>query len=234
MRSWFVPVWLCVFPVLISVSGVANNIAAVLTPPKDSEKLALPFSQGMLDNNKRFETLGYQKGQKVADFTLYGADGSRFVLSEALKKGKPIMLVSGSYTCDIARYNLPNIQKLKTQYGDKLAIYLVYTREAHPSDAPSPYSPRQEIWIPRLNLKDQVKANQPKTYGERKALAVKWQEQYKIQVPVLLDTPDNKFWLNFGQAPNFAYLIEPQGKVSFKQSWLKLEGLENAIADLIK
>ena len=232
-RQVYLLLWLMAVQVLVSC-GTTQSMTSSSGPPQDADKLSLPFSEGIQDNNKRFETLGFQKGQKVSDFKLYSADGSSFVLSEALKKGKPIMLVSGSYTCDVARYNLANIQKLKQQYGDKLEILLVYTREAHPSDMPSPYSPKQEIWIPRLNLKDKVKANQPKTYGENKLLAVKWAQEYNIEVPVLIDTPDNKFWLQFGQAPNSAYLIEPQGSVYFKQSWFAMEELEKAISQLVQ
>ena len=234
MRSWCIYKLLLVLPILIFFSCVSNkNLTSSSVPPSDTEKLALPFSEGIQDHNKRFETLGYQKGQKISDFKLYSADGSSFSLTEVLKKGNPVMLVSGSYTCDVARYNLPNIQKLKQQYGDKLKIFLVYTREAHPSDMPSPYSEKHEIWIPKLNLKDHIKANQPITYGDRKLLALKWQQEYNIEVPILIDNPDNKFWLDFGQAPNFAYLIEPHGSVYYKQSWFKMEGLEKAVSELI-
>ena len=218
----------------LAVAGCsANETGAFNNLPKDDEEVSMPVSEGIQDNNKRFETLGYQIDDKVPDFTLYSSQGDKFTLSEALKSGKPIMLISGSYTCDVSRSNLPGIDSIIQQYRDKINVRMVYTLDAHPSDTISPYSPKHEIWIPNINLKDQVEATQPKTYGEREALAVKWQQRYNIAVPVLIDTPANQFWLNYGQAPNMVYLIDPNGTVNYKQVWFNKNNLEKAIIKLI-
>lgn len=70
---------------------------------------------------------------------------------------------------------------------------------------------QKKIWIVPDNVRDSVEASQPLTYGQRVALALLWQHCYAIQVPILVDSPDNLFWKAFGQAPNMAYLIQPNG-----------------------
>lgn len=234
MRGFRILSRVFLLPVLVLFScsaGKTPNQASAVT--KETEKVSLPMSEGIEEDNKRFESLGYQKGEKVPDITLFSSNGDKFILSETLKTGKPLMLISGSYTCDVSRSNLPNVDALTKKYGDKLNIYLVYTIDAHPSDVVSPYSPKNEIWVPRTNIRDKVKADQPKTYGERKALAAKWQQQYSIAAPVLVDSPANQFWLNYGQAPNMVYLLEPSGVVYYKQVWFKKDGLDKAISELI-
>jgi hypothetical protein len=78
-----------------------------------------------------------------------------------------------------------------------------------------------------------IEAVQPKTFGERKALAQKWIKELKITVPVLLDNPVNQFWNYFGQAPNMAYLIKPNGMVVEKEIWLEMNKFERAVQQLI-
>ncbi|QMW00174.1 hypothetical protein [Spirosoma foliorum] len=165
---------------------------------------------------------------------MYSPEGKKFTLSEVLAIKKPLLLISGSYTCDISRHNIADINALAGKYKDKVSIYMVYTIDAHPSDVASPYSKNNKIEIAPANVREHVEAQQPKTYGERKSLAKKWQQQNYILAPVLVDNPTNDFWLSFGQAPNMAYLIDPNGTVYFKQAWLKYVALDNTIKDWLR
>ena len=197
--------------------------------PSDAAKIDLPVSEGIKDNFTNFVKLGYQKGEKVNDFTLYSLDGTKYSLSEILTSNKPLLLISGSYTCDISRRNMPDINLLTARYKGKINTYIVYTIDAHPSDVASPYSTNNRVDIASANTRDHIEAQQAKTYGERKVLAKKWQQQNAITVPVLVDTPANDFWLAFGQAPNMAYLINPDGTVYYKQAWFKFSDLDDSI-----
>ena len=217
--------------ILTSCRTTYNSHNSTTRPPSDADKINMAVSDGIKSNFKDFEKLGYQKGDKIPNLTLYSLDGSKFTLSEALANGKPVLLITGSYTCDISRHNIPDINALAGKYKDKLSIYLVYTIDAHPSDVPSPYSKNNKVEIAQANVREHIEASQPKTYGERKTLAKKWQQQNYISAPVLVDNPTNDFWLSFGQAPNMAYLIEPGGSVYYKQAWLKYVSLDNSIKD---
>ena len=203
-------------------------------PPNDGDKIKLSFSEGINNNYKDFEKLGYQPRTKIPDFTLFSPDGVKFRLAEVLAKGKPVVLITGSYTCDISRHNIGDINTITARYKDKLSTYVVYTIEAHPSDVASPYSKNNRIDLAQANIREHIDAQQAKTYSERKAIAKKWQQQNSILAPVLVDNPTNDFWLAFGQAPNMAYLIEPDGTVYYKQAWFKYVSLDNAIKDLLQ
>ncbi|HEY9044610.1 MAG TPA: hypothetical protein VIN08_01880, partial [Ohtaekwangia sp.] len=79
------------------------------------------------------------------------------------------------------------------------------------------------------NIRDSVEARQPRTYAERVALSQQWKKRYDIASTVLVDDPENFFWSNFGQAPNMAYIIEPDCTVYYKQSWFNNEKFEEQI-----
>ncbi len=200
-------------------------------PPEDSSVIALPVSEGIYGN---WESLGVLKGEKAPDFTLYSQEGRPFHLYEELKKGKPIVLINGSYTCDVSRANLPAIQSITERYKEDLDFYMIYTIEPHPSDSPSPYSENGETWISKNNIRDSVEAGQPKTYADRVELSLQWKTEYHIDSPVLVDSPDNTYWENFGQAPNMTYIIDPDGTVYYKQAWFRKEELQEHIQSKVE
>jgi hypothetical protein len=216
-----------VITVLLAVLSIWS--CSIPPVPLSNAPTSFSHSQGI---DGSWDSLGYKKGQHVPNFILYTADGIPFRLDHELEKGKPIVLINGSYTCDVSRANLPAIKAITNKYKDTLNIVVVYTIEAHPADTASPYSYEKE-WQAPDNIRDSISANQPNTYGERVALAQQWQEENQIIVPILIDSPDNVYWHFFGQAPNMAYLIEPGGTVYYKQSWFREEELEEQIQVLL-
>ncbi|AKD54710.1 deiodinase-like protein [Spirosoma radiotolerans] len=203
-----------------------NNQKQSLT---DGAKVDLPLSAGINNNYRDFNKIGYQKGDKIKNVTLLSIDGETVNFAKVMANNKPLLLISGSYTCDISRRNIPDINALTVRYKDRANVYLVYTIDAHPSDVVSPYSKNNRIEIAPANTRDQVEASQPKTYSERKLLARKWQQRNNLLAPVLVDNPTNDFWLAFGQAPNMAFLINPDGTVYYKQVWFKFVDLNESL-----
>lgn len=180
-----------------------------------------------------WDKLGYQQGDIVADFVLYSEEGKQFRLSDELMKGKPVVLSGASYTCDISRRNFPAVRNLWKKYGEDLAFYVVYTTEAHPADVGSPYSPDGRVWIADANVRDKVEAEQPKTYKERVELSRIFKGRNYVPLEVLVDNPNNYFWNNFGQAPNMIYVILPDSRVYFKQTWFEEKELDRYLAELL-
>ncbi|HZY82871.1 MAG TPA: deiodinase-like protein [Cyclobacteriaceae bacterium] len=199
-----------------AIALLAAACAEKVVPPDDTAKVKDAISEALISG---WEQMGFKQGQSAPDFTLFSSDSKPFTLSKELKKKKPIVMINASYTCDVSRANLESILDLANTYSKDANFFFVYTIDAHPSDSPGPYSLENKIEIPKNNVRDKVQAKQPKTYAERKALAERWKSRYNIPITVLIDSPDNYFWTNFGQAPNMIYIIAPDKNVVFKQAW---------------
>lgn len=213
----------CVSTILLVTSCASSKIPA----PLSSARISGAISAGVLGN---WEQLGIQKDQPVPDFILFSEDGKPIQLTKELKKGKPIVLISGSYTCDVSRGNMNAIKDFQKEFGKDAIFFMVYTIDAHPYDTPSPYSPEGKIWVAKNNIRDNVKAAQPKTYKDRVELARRWQNENSIDFDVLIDGPDNFYWKKFGQAPNMVYIISADQKVFYKQAWFNKERLAQQLS----
>lgn len=208
-----------------------ENLSLKSKPPNDDSVLAFHKSEAWVDENwsARYETILLKEGETVPDFTLHTADGKPFNLYHELDKGKPVLLITGSESCPVARGNLSKINGLTAAHQMDITAVMVYTIEAHPVDAVSPYSITNEIWVGKGNTKDGVLVKKPKTYRERREICSRWQTEFDLKPLVLVDNPENEFWLAYGQAPNLAYLIAPDRTVLIKQTWFKDEPLAEGI-----
>lgn len=160
---------------------------------------------------------GPYEGTLVHDFQLFTLEGDSVQLSQLLNDRKPVLLIGCNYTCYVFRGKMNKINDLQAEFGDDIHIYLVYTVEAHPLIDVSPYFGVENVGAE--NYEDGVLYRQPTTYGERKDIAETMLEEMEINVPVLIDDACNSWWLNYGTAPNCAFLIDPDGYVYDAQNW---------------
>jgi hypothetical protein len=111
-------------------------------------------------------------------------------------------------------------------------IITIYTIEAHPVGAVSPYSNKE--WTAACSRdKAGNPVGQPVSYQERLTHAKKTIDELGITVPVLIDEFDNPVWCTYGPAPNIAYLIARDGTIVEKQGWYNPTAMENAIGKTI-
>ena len=169
---------------------------------------------------------GPRQGDKAPEFILKDLQGRKVDLN-AFKKRKPVILVTGSYTCPVFRDRMRALQLLYEKYRDRAVFYVLYTVEAHPKGSPSPYA--SEEWIPQENIHDGVIFRKPKSYEERVALAFRSQRDLHSSVPILVDGMDDAVWEEYGSAPNAAFLVGYDGTVVFRQDWFDPLGLERAV-----
>jgi hypothetical protein len=202
---FFIPISLLAQPNLKPHIGLSAK-------PQNSDSVCnIPVYQG------DFNSSGYQKGENAADFTLYKPNGDSIRLSNVLSAGKPVLLVAGSYTCPVFRKKIPDINSMAAYYNGQLEVYIVYVVEAHPVVDVSPYS--GQVWVTSDNTNEGVLYEQPETYGERLEVIDSMLAKYTVNVDILVDGPCNNWWLNYGPAPNNAYLIDTNGKIFAKQGW---------------
>ena len=184
----------------------------LISLPFDSDSICtIPIAQGS------GSVPGIMPGNSVPDFKLYTLAGDSVVLSEILQSGKPVLLISSSYTCPVFRGKIPVINMVDSIYQGQLNVYVIYTVEAHPIIDVSPYS--GNVWTTSANQTEGILFEQPKTYGERKTVVDAMLSSNYLRPSVLIDGPCNEWWLNFGTEPNSATLIQANGTVFAFQQW---------------
>lgn len=194
-------------PYLKPSIGISN-------PPKKTDSLCKPITY--IDNSA-FENSGYQIGDTVNDFTLYNTKNQPINLRNELRKGKPVLLLGASYTCPVYRDKLVELNDLYNKYSQKVSIFIIYTVEAHPRIDASPYSGKENIT--KQNQQDNILYRQPKTYEQRRGILETMTDSMLTLPEILVDGLCNEWWLNFGPAPNNAYLIDSHGIVFEKHGW---------------
>jgi hypothetical protein len=207
---------------LSSFSQLLPTIGSV-TKPADAATLCIePFYLG------NFYTSGFQQGNAVPDFKLYGLNGDSLVLSQALSSGKPVLLIAGSLTCPVFRSKVPVINQVVATYSNNIKVYVIYTLEAHPTDT--------SVYFGYVNVTSQntsagILFPQPTTYGLRKKMVDTMSTWVNLNAPVFIDGPCDQWWKNFGPAPNNSYLISPNGMVLNKHGWFH-NSPDNIFCDL--
>lgn len=91
-------------------------------------------------------------------------------------------------------------------YKGQVEFYLVYIREAHPTDG----------WQIGANEKEKILVKQPKTFDERLGIAKTMCSKLNINVPTLIDGIDNKVGESYAGMPDRLYLIGVDGKVAYQ------------------
>lgn len=176
---------------------------------------------------------GRPEGEQAADFTLFDIFGNAFHLEDALLQGKPVLMISSSYTCPVFRSKVGKINQLVADYSSQLTIVIVYTPEAHPYLDISPYF--GAVNTGQTNTDAGILYEQPETYGERKAVLQALLDSMQIDAPIYLDGPCNEWWDYYGPQPNNAYLIDTDGSIHTHHDWFdKLpEDIDCDIEDLL-
>jgi hypothetical protein len=178
--------------------------------------------------NGSFYTSGYQVGNQVPDFKLYGVSGDSLLLSQVLNQGKPVLLIAGSLTCPVFRAKVATINQVVTTYSSNIKVFVIYTIDAHPTDT--------SVYFGYVNVTSQntsagILFPQPLTYGDRKKMVDTMSTWVNLNAPVFIDGPCNTWWKNFGPAPNNSYLISTAGTVLNKHGWFH-KSPDNIFCDL--
>ncbi len=174
--------------------------------PKRSDS---PSPDTLVKALKRQELGSLQPGphlnESAPDFTLNSLDGKEVTLSKVIND-KPTVLIFGNFTCGPFRSQSGNIEKLYERYKDRANFYLVYVREAHPSDG----------WWMQSNQRAGIDLSQPKDNSQRRIVAETCQKHLVLSIPFLVDTIDDQVGSVYSGMPNRLYLIDQQGRIAFK------------------
>lgn len=92
------------------------------------------------------------------------------------------------------------------KYQDQVEFFMVYIKEAHPTDG------RQS----KSNIRENILIRQPKSLLERTKIAEHMCTELKIDLPPLVDTIDDKTNNAYSAAPDRLYLVGVNGKIIYK------------------
>lgn len=103
---------------------------------------------------------------------------------------------------------MPALNTLYRAYRDRAAFHVVYIEEAHPIDA----------WQDEDNLKDDVLIASTKTAEDRDRVANVCVVKLGIEMPALIDEPDNRVERAYTAWPDRLYVIARDGTVAYKSA----------------
>ena len=149
---------------------------------------------------------GPQLNEPAPDFALKTQDGERTIRLSQVIGSKPVVLCFGNFTCGPFRSMYPGVEDVYRRFKDDAVFLGVYVREAHPIDG----------WKMDSNAKVGVEVTQPKTYGERTAVAQQCHRLLKPSIPLLVDEIDDPTGNAYSGMPARLYVIDTAGRVAYK------------------
>jgi hypothetical protein len=113
------------------------------------------------------------------------------------------------------------------KYKDRAAFFVVYIREAHPSD----------LWQMGVNVREKVVYQSPQNTEERVDLANICVKNLGIEIPAVVDNFDNSTDLAYSGWPDRLYVIDRDGRIAYKSApgpfGFKPAEMERVLVDLI-
>ncbi len=101
---------------------------------------------------------------------------------------------------------MPALNRLYRTHRDRVAFHVVYIEEAHPIDA----------WQLDDNVEDGVLFKSTETAEERDQVAGLCVVKLGIEMPALVDEPDNRVERAYTAWPDRLYVIDTLGRIAYK------------------
>ena len=97
------------------------------------------------------------------------------------------------------------IEAIRDRFAGQVEFFVVYVREAHPTDG----------WQVDANVQDEVYYRQHQSYDEREGVAQACSLGLNITGPILVEEMDNSIDEAYGAAPERVYLVDIDGRVAY-------------------
>lgn len=149
---------------------------------------------------------GPSLGDRAPDFTLATDDGLARVSLTGLLGKRPVVLIFGNYSSPVFRNEAGTLEKLYHRYRDRAEFLLVYIREEHPSGG----------WVLKENAKAGITLAQPADDQARSAMARECRKKLGLELPMVVDTVDDRVGLLYSGLPDRLYLLDPRGSIAYK------------------
>jgi thiol-disulfide isomerase/thioredoxin len=144
-------------------------------------------------------------GAEAPDFSLPTLDGMETVRLSS-RRGRPVVLFFGSYTCPPFRRQMPSMNALYEPFRNRADFLFVYVEEAHATDA----------WPSKSNTTDGVLFTSPRRMEERVRIGELCASRMAIPFPILVDGIEDEVGRAYRAWPTRVYAIDKDGRVAFK------------------
>jgi len=145
-------------------------------------------------------------GDAAPDFMLKTRSGDSTVALSEFKGQHPVVLVFGSLTCAPFRNEVPKLERLFAEYGDRAKFFLVYLREAHPGSIVS---------VAQDDKEELQKLGQTDDWAARAKHAELCTTTLKLTFPALIDNEQNEVRNAYAGWPSRLMVIGTEGKVAY-------------------
>lgn len=172
----------------------------------------------------REQLLRLKVGDKFPEMHFYNLNGEKFGLDSVFKT-RPVIFITGSYSCPIFRYNSKNIYRTMKRKSKKYDIYFIYLAEAHPLVG-SPYGRRRDSSA--QNKLDKIFLEQQEFIIQRIEIAKKIKTDFNIFSRVILDNEKNDFYNKVIASPNTYCIFSKEGILTKQRVWYDRKGLVKA------
>jgi len=98
------------------------------------------------------------------------------------------------------------LERIHQTYKGRADFYLVYIREAHPSDG----------WQVPMNVREGIVFNDPKTLDARGEVAAAACSKLNLTMPALVDSLDDAVNTAYAAWPDRLYVVGKGGRIAYK------------------
>jgi hypothetical protein len=194
------------------VKGEAGHLDAVVDPSDRRYVEGLPPGPerdtvvASLARHRAPEAL--EPGDALPAVTLRRADDLEAIDLVSLVRGRPLLIVFGSFTWPPFRRRSGDVESLYCRFRDRADFAFVYIAEAHAADE----------WQMPANLDDDAVLIQQSTLAERRATALESADRLSLSMPLFLDEMDDHVSKAFAAWPERLVLVGGDGRIAYPGS----------------
>lgn len=134
-------------------------------------------------------------GDRLPHFDLSLIDGGS--IDTSATKGKPMLLMTGSYSCPMTASSNPTLKEMYEEFGQDIDFVMLLVREAHPGEY----------------------VEQPRTYDQKQALARAMKARDQLPFPIAIDDVEGSMHQALDKKPNAVWLTDREGTIIYRGLW---------------
>jgi tetratricopeptide (TPR) repeat protein len=155
-------------------------------------------------------------------------NGAERIQLPAVQRGRPAVLVFGSYTCPLFRSAAPVLERLFARYSSRSAFLLVYIREAHAGGE----------WQSTINEREHISLAPAANREQKNEHAQLCVRNLHLSLPAAVDGMDGAAEKAYSAWPSRVYVVRPDGRVGYSSGLNDFEfdakALEAAIQEALR